>query len=89
MFPHFIQPHLIINNLHSDIEPHPNHNGNGGDCTVYRYLRGYGDLTGKQVVDENGRFWSILAKSFPIVSPTNLRWGNANKENHDYNSNRI
>ena len=89
MFPHFTQPHLIINNLQIDIEPHPNHNGNGGDFTVYRCLRGFGELTGKQVVGENGRFWSILEKSFPIVSPTNLRWGNVAKENHDYNSNRI
>ena len=89
MFPHFTHPHLISNNLHPNIEPHPNHNRNGGDCTVYRCLRGFGKLAGKQVVVESGRFWSILAKSLPIVSPTNLRWGNANKENHDYNSNRI
>lgn len=89
MFPHFTQPHLIINNLHPYIEPHPNHRENGVDCTIYRCLRGFGELTGKQVVDENGRFWSILAKSFPIVSPPQNGRGNTKEENHDYNSNRI
>ena len=89
MFPHFTQPHLIINNLHQDIEPHPNHNKKSGNASVYRVFRGFVEVVGKQVVGENGRFWSILAKSFPIVSPTILRWGNTKEENHDYNSNRI
>lgn len=59
------------------------------EASIYREFAGVAQIGGKTNGVESGRFWSILAKSFPIVSPTNLRWGNANKENHDYNSNRI
>lgn len=38
---------------------------------------------------ESGRFWSILAKSFPIVSPSLSGWGNTKRLAYDYNSYRI
>lgn len=59
------------------------------EASIYREFAGVVQIGGKTNGVESGRFWSILAKSFPIVSPTILMWGNTNKENHDYNSNRI
>ena len=69
MFPHFIQPHLIINNLHSDMEPHPNHKENGGKSVFIGSLRVLRKLVVKQMVlkvVDFGRFWRKVSPLFPL-----------------------
>ena len=80
MFPHFTQLYLIINNLHSDIEPHPDHNKNGVYAVFIGFLLNFRRIVVITKIVENGIFWSILAKCFPIVSPLNHRWGNAKQK---------
>ena len=69
MFPQFTQPHLIINNLQPDIEPHPNHKGNGGKSVFIGCLRGFRKSLVKQMVSkvvDFGRFWQKVSPLFPL-----------------------
>lgn len=46
------------------------------EASIYREFAGVAQIGGKTNGDESGRFWSIIAKSFPIVSPSLSGWGN-------------
>ena len=80
MFPHFQRRTLIFNYLQFNFEPHPDHNKNGIHAVFIGFLRDFRRIVVITKIVENGIFWSILAKCFPIVSPLNHRWGNAKQK---------
>lgn len=48
--------------------------------SVYRCFAGVWQKNGKTNVCESGRFWSIFAKSFPMVSPHDFVRGNTKQK---------
>lgn len=46
------------------------------EVSIYREFASIAQIGGKTNGVESGRFWLILAKSFPIVSPSISGWGN-------------
>ena len=63
--------------------------GKWWDMRIYRGFAWLMQNCGKTNGVESGRFWSILAKSLPTVSPVYLMWGNTKRLAYDYNSNCI
>lgn len=59
------------------------------EVSVYRCFAGVWQKNGKTNVYESGRFWSIFAESFPIVSPHGFVRVNTIKKHYDNYSNRF
>ena len=60
--------------------------GKWWEMRIYRGFAAFIKKCGKTKGVESGRFWSILAKSLPTVSPVYLMWGNTKRLAYDYNS---
>lgn len=82
--------------LHSDSQPltyiyrAPSESrGKWWEMRIYLGFAAFMKKCGKTNGVDFGRFWSILAKSFPTVSPVFLMWGNTKRLAYDYNSNCI